>query len=177
MWPLAKCSALLCELKVVALLCLRPLPGLRSGLRLGCLGTDARASAIARAVKRDSHERLPCYLEPACSVADALQTVVNDGLRASLNASDVVAHRVNASLGWVDLDDRLERRLAPRQLVFPKLTLRLAFLEQQRLRVRALVEHLLHVSWLGNVRLVPLFFDPPPWGDETGYSSAHTSLK
>ena len=46
-----------------------------------------------------------------CSVS-ALELVVNNWLDACLDACDIVSHGVHASLGRVDLDDRLELGLA-----------------------------------------------------------------
>ena len=58
----------------------------------------------------------------------ALQLVVDSGLSASLDAGHVVSHRVEAGLGWVDLDDLFQLFLASCELVFPVSAVRLAFL-------------------------------------------------
>ena len=44
--------------------------------------------------------------------AGALQLIVNLGLCAGLDTSDIITHRVHASLARIDLDDRLESLLA-----------------------------------------------------------------
>ena len=90
--------------------------------------------------------------------------LVDDWLRARFDAGDVVAHGVKAGLGRVDSDDLLQGGLATRELVLPVDAVRLAFLEQKRLRVLALLEHLIDVRWLVNVWFVFFLHEPPSWG-------------
>jgi hypothetical protein len=80
-----------------------------------------------------------------CSVC-ALELVVNDWLRASLNACDVVSHGIHASLGGVDLNDALKLGLAALKLALPELALGLAIFNYLIFGVLALLEHLLHVA-------------------------------
>ena len=53
---------------------------------------------------------------------------MDDWLGASFNTSNVVAHWVQASLGWVDFNDALKCLLTTGKLVLPEYALRLAFL-------------------------------------------------
>ena len=70
----------------------------------------------------------------------ASQLVVDHRLSASLDARDIVAHRVHAGLAGVDLDDNLEGRLAALKLFFPVLTIGLAFLQHLRLGIHAFLK-------------------------------------
>ena len=59
-------------------------------------------------------------------VFGAFELVVDDWLGAGLDASDIIAHGVHASLGWVHSDDLLEGLLTTVELVFEVLTVGLA---------------------------------------------------
>ena len=58
----------------------------------------------------------------------SFEFLVDDWLGASFNTSNVVAHWVQASLGWVDFNDALKCLLTTGKLVLPEYALRLAFL-------------------------------------------------
>ena len=53
---------------------------------------------------------------------------MNDRLGTGLNTVDVVSHWVQASLGWVDLNDLLQLSLASLQFILPVLAVGLALL-------------------------------------------------
>ena len=76
---------------------------------------------------------------------------MNDGLGASLNAGNVVAHGVHARLGWVDLDHILQLGLATRKLVLPEGAHRLALLDDEGLGILSVSNHLIDEVWLVNV--------------------------
>ena len=57
------------------------------------------------------------------------KVVVDNWLRAGFGASNIVAHGVKASLGWVNFDDDLKLLFTSRQLVFPELAKRFALLK------------------------------------------------
>ena len=69
------------------------------------------------------------------------ELVVDHWLDTGLNAGDVVSHWVEASLGWVDLDDLFKLGLASLQLLLPGLAVWLALFEQEWLGVLTLLEH------------------------------------
>ena len=89
----------------------------------------------------------------------ALQLLVDDRLGASLSASDVVAHGVQARLGRVDANDVLQLRLASRQLILPVLARRLAFFKEKWFRVLTLLEHLTDVRRRVKMRSVLVFVE------------------
>ena len=70
-----------------------------------------------------------------------LELVMDNWLGAGLNASNVISHWVEASLGGVDLDNLLQLGLASLQLLFPVNALWLAFFKNEWLRVLSLLEH------------------------------------
>ena len=103
----------------------------------------------------------------------ALEAVVNDGLGAGLNAGDVVTHWVEAALGGVDLDDLLKRGLASGQLVLPESALRLALLDNERLGILSIGEHLLDEFRLVNVWGKSWLMEHPAGGQPSSNSSSH----
>ena len=90
----------------------------------------------------------------------SFELIVNQRLRASFNTSHIVAHVVEASFGWVDLDHNFKLTLATGQLVLPVGAMRLAVLDDSWLWVFACFEHLLDVVWLlGQMRGVSVFME------------------
>ena len=103
----------------------------------------------------------------------ALEAVVDDGLGAGLDASDVVTHGVEAGLGGVDLDDLLEGRLAPLELLLPEGALGLALFNDEGFGVLGVGDHLVDEIWLVNVWSQSGLVEHPSGGKPSSNSSSH----
>ena len=108
-----------------------------------------------------------------CFSLGANELVVDHGLSAGLDASDVVAHRVHAGLARVDLNDNLERLLASLELLLPVSALGLAFLENIGLRVLAQLKLCLDVARGVDMRSKALIIDHPSGCKPASDSASH----
>ena len=99
---------------------------------------------------------------------------MNLRLDASFYTGNIVTHWVDASLGWVDLDDCLQLLFAAIQLVLPESAERLALFENKRFWVLTLFEHCVDViGSLVQMWLEPWLVDHPSWREPACYSSSH----
>lgn len=107
---------------------------------------------------------------------------MNERLGASLNASHIVAHGVEAALGGVDLDDNLKLSLATGQLVLPVGAVLGADLDNVGLGVLSLLKHSNDIDTIFRVICLALEFNVwrkswlhvhPAWREPSGNSSSH----
>ena len=106
----------------------------------------------------------------------SLKFVVDHWLSAGLDAGDPVTHWVDAGLGWVDLDYIFELSLTSVELLPPEIALGLALIQNERLWIFSILEHLLNVVWSLDLWDISSLWDVPSWGKPSGNSSSHSSF-
>ena len=103
----------------------------------------------------------------------AFETIVDDGLHASFNACNIVAHWIKTSLCGVDLDDMFELSFTSGKLIFPVNALGFALFNHEWLGVLAFFQHLVNIGRFVHMWRESFLISGPSWCEPSGDSSSH----